>query len=90
MGKLRSKLSSKGIFLGATRSAVKFDSNTKVGVLFCALPSCMQLLRRFGISIDLDADLTLLEVSAKRCFSLDELMRSLQGLTSGEESCSSS
>ncbi len=69
---------------------MKFNAGTKVGTLYCALPSAAPVLRRFGISVDSDADSTLSEISVRRNFSLDELMLSLQSLAWEDESATPS
>lgn len=69
---------------------MKLNASTKVGTLYCALPSAAPVLRRFGISVDSDAEATLSEISVSRNFSLDELMLSLQNLAWEEESASTS
>lgn len=78
-------------FLGvmlASQGPVKPNAETKVGTLYCALPSSRPVLRRFGISIDVDADSTLSEIAVRRNFSLDELMLGLQGVSWEEDDSS--
>jgi iron-sulfur cluster repair protein YtfE (RIC family) len=67
---------------------VKFDASTKVGTLYRAVPSAAPVLRRFRISVDADGEFTLREISQRRHFSLEELMRNLENLTWEEESAS--
>lgn len=63
-----------------------FDSSTKVGILYRALPSAAPVLHKFGISLDIDEDATLFEIAQQRHVCLEELMSNLQDLSWEEDS----